>query len=296
MLRIIQEKCSWERPESRSLNLKVKVKDNCRPVTLVAPLGKGAEGAGCTLPFLAPAGPPNTLAPSYLDSCFCSWKRSSSSWTRCTKSFSVGERKTPSKQRRARVIGGRACGADGQGRGQSRPRATPTPQCRCCKGLRGIVVRVSPAREKQASRWGRDVPRSPGTTAAGHGRGSWPPHAGPMLRGLCARAARAPPGLTGSRARAESRRGRGRLGPGRPTQSALPSPGARGPEGAVRSQGSDQPQTTSCTHRSRPARHRRPEDPQKPARPCAPDNSPGFGVGAAPPCVPGEALQKWQRA
>lgn len=45
------------------------------------------------------------------DSCFCSRKRSSSSWMRCTKSFSAEERKTPSKQRRARVTGGRACGA-----------------------------------------------------------------------------------------------------------------------------------------------------------------------------------------
>lgn len=45
------------------------------------------------------------------DSCFCSRKRSSSSWMRCTKSFSAAERKTPSKQRRARVTGGRAYGA-----------------------------------------------------------------------------------------------------------------------------------------------------------------------------------------
>lgn len=56
-------------------------------------------------------GPDATITPAYFDSCFCSRKRSSSSWMRCTKSFSAEERKTPSKQRRARVTGGRTCGA-----------------------------------------------------------------------------------------------------------------------------------------------------------------------------------------
>lgn len=51
-----------------------------------------------------------------MESCFCNRKRSSSSWTRWTKSFSAEERKTPSKQRRARVTDGRACRVGGQDR------------------------------------------------------------------------------------------------------------------------------------------------------------------------------------
>lgn len=191
------------------------------------------------------------------------------------------------------MIGGRACGADGQGRGQSRPRATPTPQCRCCKGLRSIMCGFL---RQERSRLQGGEGTCPGFLAQQQlGMGGAP---GPRTRARCCGAfvpelrALAP----GSRAREESRRGRGRLGPGLLARSALPSPGVRGPEGAVRSQGSDQPQANRRTHRSRPARHRRPKDPGKLARPFAPDNCPGFGVCAAPPCGPGEALQKWQRA
>lgn len=69
-----------------------------------------------------------------LDSCFCSRKRSSSSWTRWTKSFSAEERKTPSKQRRARVTDGRACRSGGQGRDQNMgPEAAHSPKCPCSK-------------------------------------------------------------------------------------------------------------------------------------------------------------------
>lgn len=74
-------------------------------------------------------GAPSPLPRAYFDSCFCSRKRSSSSWIRWTKSFSAEERKTPSKQRRARVTGGRACKKDGQGGGsEHRPRDHPRPR------------------------------------------------------------------------------------------------------------------------------------------------------------------------
>lgn len=69
-----------------------------------------------------------------MDSCFCSRKRSSSSWTRWTKSFSAEERKTPSKQRRARVTDGRACRGGGQGRDQNIGlEAAHSPKCPCSK-------------------------------------------------------------------------------------------------------------------------------------------------------------------
>ena len=194
------------------------------------------------------AGPSNTLVPAYLDSCFCSRKRSNSSWTRCTKSFSVGERKTPSKQRRARVIGGRACGADGQGLDQRTDREPPQPRS------------VGAARVSRAS-WSRSLLRQ---EKQGCAQGPWhnsswawvglpePLERAALqarrgLLGLCVRAARARPRLQGSWAPAgESGRLRlpqdcsaGAVGPpqprsqrvegcGRATTEALP-PGPPGP-------------------------------------------------------------------
>lgn len=74
------------------------------------------------------------MFPAYLDSCFCSRKRSSSSWTRWTKSFSAEERKTPSKQRRARVTDGRACRGNEQGRDKNvSPETAHSPKCPCGK-------------------------------------------------------------------------------------------------------------------------------------------------------------------
>lgn len=87
------------------------IRASCEPSYFRCTTGqKGARrlGANTALPS-GRAGA--TLTPAYLDSCFCSRKRSSSSRMRCTKSFSAAERKTPSKQRRARVTGGRAYGA-----------------------------------------------------------------------------------------------------------------------------------------------------------------------------------------
>ena len=179
------------------------------------------------------AGPSNTLVPAYLDSCFCSRKRSNSSWTRCTKSFSVGERKTPSKQRRARVIGGRACGADGQGLDQRTDREPPQPRS------------VGAARVSRAS-WSRSLLRQ---EKQGCAQGPWhnsswawvglpePLERAALqarrgLLGLCVRAARARPRLQGSWAPA-GESGRLRLPQDcSAVQSALPSPGARGSKGA----------------------------------------------------------------
>lgn len=293
MLRITGENCIWEKPACRSGNLKAKVKDTCRPLTLDAPLGKGQRGGVHAALSGSRAGP---IQHPYLDSCFCSRKRSSSSWTRCTKSFSVGERKTPSKQRRARVIGGRACGqtAKGRIRAQTHP---PTPQCRRCKSLGGIVVQVSPPiREKQAPRWGRNMSRSPGTTAAGHRRG--PARAAarcPRTRARCCGAfvpklrALAPGSLALGPGR-EPAEGRGRPSPARSRE-----PGERGPAG--RSAPAPGPparpparHTHRSPHRSRTVRQRLSEEPQKSARPFASDRS--LDGGAAPLRGPGEASHK----
>lgn len=157
--------------------------------------------------------------------------------------------------------------AEGQGPGQrtglsSHPgRAVSVPQ-----GTRDIVAHVSlPTREKQAPRWGRDEPRSPGTAAGS----ALPAHRGRMLRGAQARAARAAPG-SGLSAPVETRGGRAPRGC---------SAGAAGPPllGSWRPGGCEPaasavtcPRPVRRTHRDHPARRRRPEGPQKPARPFAP--------------------------
>lgn len=130
---------------------------------------------------------------STLDSCFCTRKRSSSSWTWCTKSFSVGERKTPSKQRRARVTGGRACGADGQGRDQSTDPEPPQPRS-AARGSETLRLRSLLGRERRRLGGGEGTcPRSPARQQKGFQAPAWarcsarePDAAGP-LSPCCAR-------------------------------------------------------------------------------------------------------------
>lgn len=146
-------------------------------------------------------GPDATITPAYFDSCFCSRKRSSSSWMRCTKSFSAEERKTPSKQRRARVTGGRTCGATDTAAIKARPGPTLDQGQGLSSYRRGAGLRGG-----EGTR-----PGSPGRAVVG------------QLGGLPAPAALAfaVPGLA-----------RRRLGPAQPARSTLPGPEARGPGGA----------------------------------------------------------------
>lgn len=179
--------------------------------------GRGREGRVHPVLPSCRACPSTTLVPAYFDSCFCSKKRSSSSWTWSTKSFSVGERKTPSKQRRARVIGGRACRADGQGPGQRTDLSSPpSPAESVLPGTRRHRGPRLPSDKREAgSEVGKGRAQVPRHRSRGRGRGSAPrpqraaPAPGPDAAGrsgpCCARC----PGL-------------GTLGPG--GESGRPGP------------------------------------------------------------------------
>lgn len=118
-------------------------------------------------------------------------------------------------------------------------------------------------REKQAPRWGRAVPRSPGTTAAGHWRGSWSPleHAAPAREPdvsgpLCPPPAPPPPPQP-----------HGVLGWGRESERPGPPPafsaGAVGP-----------PQTRSWREGGDPLHPRPLHSPQAPVVPLPAEGSP----------------------
>ena len=201
MLGVTQERCSGERPDSRLLDLKAKIRASCEPSYFRCTIGqKGARRLGANTAL--PSGRASAiLTPAYFDSSFCSRKRSSSSWMRCTKSFSAVERKTPSKQRRARVTGGRACGASDTAAIRAQNPAPSTTE----------DTVSPPIREGPGSEEGKGRAQGPRQGRGGAGRG----HPAPDAVALAV--PRSAPCC---------------LGPDPRARSILPGPRARGPGGA----------------------------------------------------------------
>lgn len=157
----------------------------------------------------------------------------------------------------------RACGTEGQD--QSTDPGPPQPSSAATDSETSCVAQVPPrTRGGQAPKCGRDVPTYPGTTVAGHERGSRPlpepaaPAREPDAAGpLCQCCARLPQALGPERGVGEAGAAAGLFG-GRSRYSSARTQAKRVRTGR---ETTTRPGISRCTHRSRPARSRRPEGP-----------------------------------